>query len=164
MLRNFVLFVAGQKVARCPRVRPPVPERTFETLDIGGRSTPLEIPVGFELPTMEIMVAGVGTDALAGLWGLGADAPVHIILRGAAQNPAGVLQRVEIEVTGVVSKVDHGQFESRKQGETAYMVNQISHYKRTVGDRVTQDWDVANDVLVVDGVDVLAEQRSILGV
>lgn len=163
MLRDFVLFVDGQRLARCPRVTPPVLETQYEEERVGGRSAPVEIPTGIAPLTMEIVIKGISAQ-LARRWGLSAANPVSLILRGVSAAEDGTLSRVQLDVTGVVARMNPGEWRSGQPAETTVQLREISYYKRTDGDAVIHEYDVANDVLIVDGTDVLAERRSLLGI
>lgn len=165
MLRDFVLFLRGNRVGLCPRVRPPVLETIYEEIAVSGRSAPVEVPTGVAALTMEIVLKGVGT-AAARLWGLGSGDPQSIMLRGVARATDGSQTRCQIEITGVIGRVDPGNWDTsrRAETETTLMVREVSYYKRTDGDTVTTEYDVENDVLVVDGVDRFEARRQLLGI
>ena len=165
MLRDFVLFLAGARVGLCPRVPPPVLETLYEEIPVSGRSAPIEVPTGVAALTMEVVMKGVGT-AAAKLWGLGSGDPQSLLLRGVTRATDGSQTRCQIEVTGVIGRVDPGNWDSarRAETETTLMVREISFYKRTDGDVITTEYDVENDVLVVAGVDRNEARRQLLGI
>lgn len=162
-LRDFTLSVPGRGiVGECPRVTPPVLEVIREDVDVAGRDAPIRLPVGIQPLVLSFEVAGVNDDLL-GLWGLSQGDGATVLLTGAVADESGALAAVEIEVTGQVDKVDSGTWERRKAGTTMVEMREITYFKRTDAGEARIEIDIPNGVRMVDGVDQLAAQRSILG-
>ena len=162
-LRDFTLSIPDRGiVGECPRVTPPVLQVVREDVHIAGRDAPIRLPVGIEPLVMSFEITGVNADLLS-LWGLQSGDGSTVVLRGAVADESGAQSAVEIEVTGEIDKVDSGTWERRRAGTTMVEMSDITYYKRTDNGETRIEIDIPNGIRIVDGVDQLAEQRSLIG-
>lgn len=164
ILRNVNAFVDGRGYAgRISMLQ--LPKLTVKTEDYrgGGMDGTARIDMGLE--PMEAMLESNAIDAdLLQSWGVGEGNLTPWTFRGAvADGVGGTVKAVVAEIRGYCSELDLGDW---KPGEVVPMKCKVEarYYKLQHDGVVAHEVDVDNMVRIVNGTDVLAAQRTALGI
>jgi P2 family phage contractile tail tube protein len=163
VLKNLNLFVDGKgQAGQLQDFNPPKLTLKMDEVRMGGMDTPIELEQGLEKLNADFTLIGYDADVLA-LMGVRPGASVPFVARGALESFDGTVTAVAHTMRGKLKEVDPGTW---KPGEAAPLKASIAltYYKLQHGDRIIYEIDVENYIRVVDGVDVLAAQRSALGI
>lgn len=163
VLKNVNAFVDGRGYAgRVEELVPPKLVRKMEAYRGGGMDAEMDLDMGHEKLEASLTLAEHDPEILK-LWGITNHSAVALQFRGAMQRDSdGVVVPVIIDIRGRFREIDPGTW---KAGEKVGMVCAISatYYKMRVDGADVIEIDVPNMVCTVDGVDLLAAQRSALG-
>lgn len=163
VLKNFMVFNEGQSyMGQIAEVAMPKLARKFEKYRGGGMDGEVSIDLGAEPLEIELSCAGImkqifkqfGTTKIAG---------VMLRFAGAYQaDDTAAVQAVEVVVRGRHQEIDMGK--AKPGDKTDFKVKSaLTYYKLTMDGAVLMEIDVLNFVFIVDGVDMLAEQRKAMG-
>lgn len=163
ILKNFNLYNdAASLMGVVDEVELPKLSRKMEDLQAGGMVAPVEIDLGNEKIELNWTCAGFLSDAIKQY---GATKANGVLLRfsGAYQrDDTGDVSAVEIVVRGRHKEIDHGKAKVGAKSETK-MKTPCSYYKLTVDGAVLLEIDALAFIFMVDGKDLLADQRKAIG-
>ena len=162
-LRNVNAFVDGRGYAgKIEMVQ--LPKLTVKTEDYrgGGMDGVARIDMGLEPLECMMDANAIDADLLRG-WGVGPGNLTGWTLRGALVSEDGTVRAAVAEMRAWCSEVDWGDW---KPGEKTPMKlkAEVRYYKLTHDGAVIHDIDIDNMVRIVNGTDVLASQRTALGI
>lgn len=162
-LKNYNLFHDGNNfVGLVPEVTLPKLARKMDEYRAGGMDGPVDSDGGGELLTIEWTAGGFIKEALRRF---GATSATAVALRfaGAYQrDDTGEVDAVEVVVRGRYKELDFG---TEKPGEpTAHKYTlTCAYYRLDINGRTEIEIDQLNMIYIVDGVDILADQRRAIG-
>lgn len=163
VLKNVNLFVDGKgQAGQLQEFNPPKLSLKMDEVRLGGMDGTIEIEQGMEKLEADFTLIGYDADVLA-LMGLRPGAAIPLVARGVLESFDGTTTAVAYTLRGKLKEVDPGTW---KPGEAAPLKGMVAltYYKLQHGSRIIHEIDVENMVRIVDGVDVLAAQRSALGI
>ncbi len=162
-IKNFALFNAGVSYAGdVDEVTLPKLNRKTEDYRSGGMNGPIKADHGMEGIELEFKAGGYLIEVLRQFGALRHDA-VLLRFAGALQaDDSETVDTLEIVVRGRHTEIDPG---SAKAGDkTEFKVKtSASYYKVSINGAVVIEIDFVNMVEVVDGVDLLADVRTAIG-
>lgn len=163
-LKNINLFHDGQNfIGLVPEANLPKLGRKMEEYRAGGMDGPVESDMGGELLTLDWTGGGMIVEALRKFAATSATA-VPLRFAGAYQrDDSGEVDAVEVIVRGRYKEIDFG---SSKPGETTahkYSMT-CAYYRLDINGRTEIEIDQLNMIYIVNGMDILAEQRRALGI
>ena len=162
ILKNFNLFVDGQGYAgQAENFEAPSLTLMGEDFRAGGMDAPVFVEMGQEKLTAGFNLCGYD-NAILSLWGVGPQAQVQFVGRGALEDLNGTVTAVNITMNGHIKTIKPDQWESGKKAGLKFELELVS-YTYTSGGAVLHDIDVVNFKRVINGVDRLAAQRKALG-
>ena len=140
-----------------------LPKLTQKTDDYqgGGMLSPVEIAMGLEKLEAAFTTNGVRRESLK-YFGLVDQTACNIVFRGAFKGLRGVVTPVIVTMRGGIKEVDMGDWKPADKAEIKHAVKLV-YYKLEIDGRVMYEIDPLNMVMVVDGVDQAAAERSALG-
>jgi len=162
VLKNMNLFVDGVSFSGdVPTLT--LPKLTLKTEDYqgGGMFAPIEFAVGMEKIESAFSTNGVRREALK-FFGLADQTATSLTFRGAFADLKGRITPVIVTMRGGVKEVDMGDWKPAGVGEIKHAVK-LTYYKLEIDGRLMYEIDPLAMIMVVDGVDQLAAERSALG-
>jgi P2 family phage contractile tail tube protein len=162
-LKQLMMFNDGNAyVGDTVSITPPKLTRKFEEYRAGGMNRPVSIDMGGEKLEMEATYGGFMRGILVqqGMLSLGG---VQQRFVGSFQDDeTGLVSSVEIVARGRHDEIDMGEW---KPGEdTEFKVkSQLSYYKLTLDGTALIEIDILNMVEIVNGIDLMAAHRAVLG-
>lgn len=162
ILKNFNLFVDGRGYAgRAEEVSPPKLTIKTEEMRAGGMDAPAAIDMGMDKLEAGFNLVEYDSEVLK-QFGLVSGNGVQLTLRGALVDDTTTTPMI-ISLRGMFTEIDMGKF---KAGDKATMQCNIAcrYYKLEIDGNSIVEIDVDNMVRKIDGVDILAEIRSALGI
>lgn len=162
ILKNFSLFVDGRGYAgRAEEVSPPKLTIKTEEMRAGGMDAPAAIDMGMDKLEAGFNLVEYDSEVLK-QFGLVSGNGVQLTLRGALVDDTTTTPMI-ISLRGMFTEIDMGKF---KAGDKATMQCNIAcrYYKLEIDGNSIVEIDVDNMVRKIDGVDILAEIRSALGI
>jgi P2 family phage contractile tail tube protein len=137
--------------------------RKMEDYRAGGMDTPIKTDMGGEALQCEWTCAGIMEDALNQYGSQKHDA-VALRFAGSYQAEDGAPPKaVEVVMRGRHSLIDMGN--AKSGDETTFKVTtELSYYKLTIDGKELIEIDALNMINKVDGVDILADHRSAIGI
>jgi P2 family phage contractile tail tube protein len=163
-LKDLMLFNAGiAYVGEVSSVTLPKLSRKLEAYRGGGMDAEVKVDLGQEAMEMEFTCGGLMLDVLR-QFGVMTAAGVMLRFAGAYQrDDSGAVDKVEVIVRGRHEEIDMG--EAKGGEDTEFKVkSSLAYYKLVVNGRTEIEIDPINMVLIVGGVDRLAERRAALGI
>jgi P2 family phage contractile tail tube protein len=160
--KNLNCFVDGRGFAgQVDELNAPELAIKAEEFRGGGMDVPIDLKMGMEKMVSDFSLLQYSKDVLA-LFGLAAGNTVPLVFREALESFDGAVTPVVHTMRGRILSMEPG---TSKAGDKAVLkVNMsLTYYKLQHGSTVVQEIDALNMVHIVNGVDVLAAQRSALG-
>ncbi|MEG3160913.1 phage major tail tube protein [Sphingomonas sp. LB2R24] len=159
-LKNMNLFNEGASyLALAMSVTMPKLARKLEDYRAGGMDGTVKIDQGAEPMEMEFTLGGPDRTVIRQFARPGI-AGTFLRFAGSYQNDAtGAYDVIEITVRGRHEEIDMGESKVGEGGETK-VKTQCAYYRLEWNGRVEIEIDVLNMIYIVDGVDMLAEQRA----
>jgi len=127
----------------------------------GGMAGEVEVSMGVEKLESGFSTTGVRRESLK-WFGLSDRTACNAVFRGSFKGLKGKVTPVIVTMRGGLKEVDMGDWKPGDKAETKHTMS-LTYYKLEVGGRLIYEIDMLGMVLVVDGVDQLAEERSALG-
>lgn len=161
---NFALWVADVGyIGECKELTPPVLEA--KTLDYmaGGMGGALKVPMGqIEAMEAQFTLISYNLDALRNMgfvWGQ----EIALDARGAVSAEDGTTKSVRVSMRGHLTK---GESDAWKAGEEVGLqcTMQCTYYLLEANGETIAEADPENGVLIVNGVDQTAAQRTAMGI
>lgn len=162
VLKNMALFVDGVSFAGdVPTLTLPKLTQKNEDYQGGGMLAPIEFAVGLEKMESAFTTNGVRREALK-FFGLADQTATNLVFRGAFADLKGRVVPVIVTMRGGIKEVDMGDWKPATVGEIKHGVK-ITYYKLEIDGRVMYEIDPIAMVMLIDGVDQAAAERSALG-
>lgn len=162
-LKNMMLFNEGQNyMGEVSAVTLPVLTRVLEDWRGGGMPGAVKIDLGQEALEMESTFGGPMRDILR-QYGVTRVAGVYMRFAGFYQSDeSGDGDTIEVIVRGRHEEIDFGE---AKMGEISEfkVKHALAYYKLIWNGRTEMEYDPLNMILIVNGVDLMAQQRTALG-
>jgi len=159
-LKNMNLFNEGESyLAEVQSVTMPKLTRKLDDYRGGGMDGTVKIDMGAEPMEMEWTLGGPDRTVIRQFARPGVSG-TFLRFAGSYQNDAtGASDVIEITVRGRHEEIDMGEAKVGDGGETK-VKTQCVYYRLEWNGRVEIEIDVLNMIYIVDGVDILAEQRA----
>lgn len=165
-LKNLNLFNEGNSYLGVSKsVTLPVLARKMEAYRGGGMAGPVKADLGFSDDGLQMEWKTGGLDLIA-LRQFGAVSAAGVMLRFAGsyqQDDTGEYTDVEVVVRGRHETIDMGEATPGEDTEHT-ITTTCSYYKLTVDGEVIVEIDLLNFIEIIDGKDMLEEQRRGLGI
>lgn len=127
----------------------------------GGMAGEIEIPTGVEKLESSFVTNGVRRESLK-WFGLSDRTACNAVFRGSFKGLKGKVTPVIVTMRGGLKEVDMGDWKPGDKAEIKHAMA-LTYYKLEIDGRLMYEIDMVNMVLVIDGVDQLAAERSALG-
>jgi uncharacterized protein len=162
VLKNYNLFVDGDNYAgQVAEMAMPKLAEKLESWRGGGMLGEIDISMGIEKLETEIKFGGLVPGVLSGFARPGAGA-VQLRFVGAYQGElSGAVSAAELVLHGRYAEIDPGTAQAGSKNETAVKASLV-YLKWSINGRTMIEVDMINNVLVIDGIDRMAEIRAIL--
>lgn len=163
VIKNWNVFIAGKGYAGlADEVNPPKLTLKMEEFRGGGMNGSKELDMGMEKMEADFSLISFDRMVLAS-FGVAVGQSLQIVFRAALESEGGTKTTVVETMTARIKEIDPG---TRKAGEKIVLKVSLAvdYYKLDHGGTVVQEIDVDNMVHIVNGVDVLADQRAALGI
>jgi len=162
-LKNFNLFNDGASyMGIAEEIKLPKLKRKMEPYRAGGMNGPVKIDLGQEELGIEFTCGGI-MEQVFKQYGITKVDGVMLRFAGAYQrDDTSVVQAVEVVVRGRHEEIDLGD---AKAGDKSKLnvKSTLSYYKLTVDNKVLIEIDLLNMIEIIDGKDILADQRKAIG-
>lgn len=162
-LKNFNVFNAGQSyMGEVAEITLPKLGRKLEGHRGGGMNGEVKIDLGQQALELELSCAGIMQQVFEQYGTTKVDG-VMLRFAGAYQrDDTGAVDAVEVVVRGRHEEIDMGK--GKPGDKTDFKVKSaLSYYKLSINGKVLVEIDLLNFVEMVNGVDILAEQRKAIG-
>lgn len=162
-LKNLNLFNDGLSyIGQVTEVKLPTLTRKMEEYRAGGMAGSIDIDLGQEKIELEWKCGGLMKQVLR-QYGMVSHSGVPLRMAAAYQREdTGEVDAVEIVVRGRHSEIDSGT--GKPGDDTEFSVKtSVSYYKLSINGRVEIEIDMVGMVFIVDGKDLLADQRRAIG-
>ncbi|GGE50515.1 major tail tube protein [Halopseudomonas oceani] len=165
-LKNFNIFNdANSYQGIAKNITLPALARKMEAYRGGGMNGPVKADLGLSDDGIQVEWTLGGWDLLAiRQWGATSASAVALRFTGAVQqDDTGATQAVEVVMRGRHEEIDFGNAEPG--GDTEHSITTTcTYYKLSVDGEVLVEIDILNMVEIVNGEDILADQRAALGI
>jgi P2 family phage contractile tail tube protein len=160
--KNLNLFVDGQGLAgQIQDFNAPALGLTTEDFRGGGMDVPVAIEMGMEKLTAGFNLIAYKRQVLA-LFGVAIGQTVPFVARELLESSDGTKTGVVHTMRGKINKMDPGTSAPGKLEPLKFELD-LTYYKLEHGGQVIHEIDVVNMKRIVNGADVLAANRAILG-
>ncbi|MCU4481359.1 phage major tail tube protein [Acinetobacter ursingii] len=160
--KNFNIFVDGKGHAgKTDECNPPELELETEEYRAGGMDAPIDITVGMKKLTADFTLNSHDRDVLS-LFGVREGKSTAFTIREAMESFDGTVTAVEHQMRGKIIKIAQGTSKPGEPPKDKYDLS-LTYYKQTIGGQIVHEVDVINMVRIINGVDVLQDIRSALG-
>lgn len=160
--KNINLFVDGRGYAgQLQEFTPPVLSKATEEFRGGGMVGPVKLNMGLEAMDASFSLIAYDRNVLS-LFGVVEGQQINCTAREALESFDGQVKAVAHVMRGHITKLDSG---TKKPGEAAPLQAELSlsYYRLEHDGVVVQEIDLLNMIHVMNGVDILADQRAALG-
>lgn len=163
VLKNFNLFNdAKSYMGIAEDIKLPKLARKFEDYRGAGMNGPVSIDLGQEKLDLEFSCAGI-MEQVFQQYGTTKVNGVMLRFAGAYQSDdTAAMQSVEVVVRGRHQEVDMGDAKAGEKGKLT-VKSALTYYKLTINNKVLIEIDLINMIEIINGVDMLAEQRKAIG-
>lgn len=162
-LKNFGLFNDGESyMGVAEEIKLPKLTRKTDDYRGGGMSGPVAVDLGQEKLELEMTLAGLMRQVF-GQYGTTKADGVMLRFAGAYQrDDTGEVSACEIVVRGRHTEIDPDNAKAGERGKLT-VKSALTYYKLSLDGEVLIEIDLLNMVEIVNGVDMLAEQRKAIG-
>lgn len=162
-LKQFNMYAdGGSLMGVAEEVKLPKLSRKMEEFQGGGMPVPVDIDVGNEKLELEFSCHGMTFD-LVKKYGAAKAGAVLWRFAGAYQRAdTGAVDAVEVVARGRYKEIDFGNAKIGDKSGTSFK-GTLSYYKLVVNGTVLVEIDALAFIFIVDGVDLLADQRKAIG-
>lgn len=161
--KNLTINVDGRGYAgQLDEFNAPKLVQKVEEFRAGGMNAPIELNMGMEKLEADFSLIQYSKDVLS-LFGMVDGAQVPLTVREALESFDGTITPVVHVMRGKLKEVDPGTSKAGELNPIKFSIA-LSYYRLQHGPTVAQEIDVENMIHFVNGVDVLAAQRSALGI
>lgn len=162
-LKGFNLFNNGESYAgKVPELTLPKLTRKMEDYQAGGMGGPIKVDQGQEAIQLEWTAGGFVKTALQQYGALKHDAVMLRFAGGYRAEDSTTVDSIEVVVRGRHQEIDFGT--AKLKDDTAHkFVTVASYYKLSVNGSTIIEIDFANMIEIVNGVDLLQDLRTAIG-
>ena len=162
ILSQCVMFVDGVSFSGdVPTMTPPKVTEKTEEYRGGGMSGPVDLPTGLEKLVADFTLSSASKDVMS-LFSVREGAQVKFTVREAMEDFDGTVGSIVHNLTGKIIKIAQGGAKAGEVPKDKYDLS-LTYYKKTINGDVVHEVDVINMVTIINGVDVLSDIRSALG-
>jgi uncharacterized protein len=162
-LKNFILHVNGAPYGgEVPELSLPKLARKMDGYRAGGMGGEVKIDMGQEPIELEYTAGGMVSDLLANYGAVTHDALLARFTGAYQREDTGQIDSIEVIVRGRDEEIDFGSQKPGDGTETKHKVT-CSYYKLSRNGVAVIEIDLINNILIVNGVDRMAEIRDALG-
>ena len=162
ILKNFSLFVNGKGYAgQAEEIKTPTLNLKGEEYRAGGMDAPVFVELGQEKLEASFILTGYFPEVLS-LWGVGPQAVIQFVARGAVESLDGTVQPVNVTMNGLIRQIEPAAWKAGEKSALTFSL-ELQSYTYTQNGTVVHDIDILNFKRVVNGVDRLASQRTAIG-
>lgn len=165
-LKNMNLFVDGRSyIGEVEAITLPKLSRKTEAWRAGGMAGAAHLDMGLDDDALkaEWSVGGYMKEVIAQMGVIAVDG-VQLRFAGAFQrDDTGEIAAIEVVMRGRHKEVDRGEYKVGDKSGTKISTNCV-YYKESMDGTVLTEIDVLNMIHIVNGVDILKEQRKALGI
>jgi P2 family phage contractile tail tube protein len=161
--KYFNVFYNGLgKAGKCEEFNPPKLTAKLEDFLGGGMFAPAEITMGLEKLEADFTLKSYDKDVIA-TFAVTEGSDITVSLREVMEDDDGTQTGVVHTMRGKVKEIDQGTVQT---GTAAKLKTSLAlkYYKLEVGGTTVLEIDVVNMVFAKNGVDALANVRSLLGI
>lgn len=165
-LKNMNLFNNGTSYMGVAKSATPPPlSRKMEGYRGGGMNGPVKADLGWgdDGIQFEWKTGGLDLIVLKQFGMIKADGVMLRLAGSYQQDDTGIVDAVEIVVRGRHETIDMGDSAPGENTEHS-ITTTCTYYKLTVNGEVLIEVDLLNFIEIIDGVDMLAEQRKAIGI
>ena len=162
-LKNFNVFNDARScLGEAEEIKLPKLSRKFDDYRGGGMDGEVGIDLGQEKLEMETTYAGF-VEQVFTQYGITNIAGVGLRFAGAYQrDDTAAVQAVEVVVRGRHQEIDPDTAKAGDKGKTT-VKSRLTYYKVSVDNKTLVEIDLLNMIYIVNGKDMLAEQRKAIG-
>lgn len=163
VLKNFNLFNDGVSyMGIAEEVKLPKLKRKMDDFRGGGMNGPAKVDLGQEGLEIEFTCAGIMSQIFEQYGTTKVDG-VMLRFNGAYQrDDTCAVQAVEVVVRGRHEEIDPNDAKGGEKGKTV-VKSTLTYYKLTIDGKKKIEIDLLNFIEIVNGVDMLADQRKAIG-
>ncbi len=163
VLKNFMLFnAAASYMGQVEEVKLPKLTRKMDDFRGGGMNGPVEVDLGQDKLELEFTCAGMVSQIFEQYGTCKADG-VLLRFAGAYQrDDTCAVQAVEVVARGRHKEVDMGDAKAGDKGKLN-VKSTLAYYKLSIDSQAVIEIDLLNMIEIVNGEDILAEQRRAIG-
>lgn len=163
VIRNINLFIDGRGYAgKVEEMTLPKLSPTLQEYKAGGMSAPIDVPMGsHDKLEAELTLRAFDPEVLK-LFSVNPGSVVPFTARGALQDDDGSVRAVAVTMRGLIKEYDMGAWKAADEVKLKLGLS-LRYYKLEYDGQVLIESDPVNMVLIVDGVDQLADTRRALG-
>jgi hypothetical protein len=159
--KNFNLFVDGvSQAGKCQVVVPNIQTRSEEH-NAGGLDGPIAVDLGIQAISFTWTMYEYDPQVLS-LGFAGDNNQIGITFRGAQEDTSGNVEPVKLEARGWIANVDGGTWDGGTRPSVQFTFN-ARYINLEIGGQQIWEIDPVNMVRVINGVDVLQQQRNAIG-
>ncbi|MBI5917800.1 MAG: phage major tail tube protein [Nitrosomonadales bacterium] len=162
-LKNFNLFNDAKSfMGIAESIKLPKLSRKFEDFRGAGMDGEVGIDLGQEKLEMDWDCAGINEQIFLQYGATKVDG-VMLRFAGAYQrDDTAKVQAVEVVVRGRHQEIDSGEAKAGDKGKMT-IKSRLTYYKLSIDNKALVEIDLLNMIFIVNGVDLLAEQRKAIG-
>ncbi|MGE4169150.1 MAG: phage major tail tube protein [Candidatus Margulisiibacteriota bacterium] len=162
VLKNFHLMIDGRGYAgQVEEYTPPVLNLQVEDFRGGGMDSPVSVTMGMEKLETSFSLVSYDQYVLA-LWGVQQGKEIPMTVKGALESYDGTVKGVTHSMRGKIRSMDSGTWQAGQKPSLKITMD-LNYYKLEHSGQVIHEVDVINMVRTINGIDVLAETRGVLG-
>jgi P2 family phage contractile tail tube protein len=161
--KYFNVFYNGLgKAGKCEEFNPPKLAAKLEDFLGGGMFAPAEITMGLEKLESDFTLKSYDKDVI-GTFGVTEGTDITVSLREVLEDDDGTQTGVVHTLRGKVKEIDQGSVQTGTAAKLKTTLT-LKYYKLEHGGTTVLEIDVVNMVFKRNGVDALANVRSLLGI
>jgi P2 family phage contractile tail tube protein len=162
VLKNFNVFVDGRSQAGKCTVTMPNLQARLASYSAGGIDGDLNMEMGFQVIQYSFVMREYDPNVFS-IFGYGNTANKAFTFRGAQENTLGQVVPIILETRGWISGIDHGSWDPCSITDVTFTVD-AQYLRFDINGRTSYEIDIINMIRIIDGVDVLQQQRQALGI
>lgn len=162
-LKNFNVFVDGQSfLGEAKSGKLPNLAIKLEAFRSGGMNRAVGVDMGSDdLLELELTFAGFIRAVLAGYARPGVDSVLIRLVGAFEREDDGQISSYEVVARGRYSEIEHGEWKTGALDASDFKPKfACAYYKVIIDGEVVYEEDILNMILIVDGVDRMAERRA----
>ncbi|PKL94628.1 MAG: phage major tail tube protein [Gammaproteobacteria bacterium HGW-Gammaproteobacteria-8] len=164
-LKNMNLFIDGRSyVGEAEEVTPPKLTRKTEAYRAAGMAGAAHIDLGLEDDALkaEFTLGGHVGEVVKQMGRVGIDGVLLRFAGAFRRDDTGEYTAVELVMRGRITEIDRGTYKVGDNSQMKFSMHNV-YYKEIENKQVLMEVDVLNNVHIVNGVDLLREERRAIG-